>query len=123
MHEPAVDAPALLHREGVDGSSPSEGSGKAPQTGAFSSGATCRTTSNVSVATAANRSPLNDVVHLRHHWLTGVGSERGHDRHQGLAKCIERLLGIPDVEHLNLPVSLKSDVVQPTGGSSGAGRF
>jgi hypothetical protein len=24
-HEPALDRPALLHREGVDGSSPSEG--------------------------------------------------------------------------------------------------
>ena len=56
-------------------------------------------------------------MHLRDHRLTGVGSERGHDRYQGLAKGIERLLGIPDVEHLNLPVGLKSDVVEPAGGA------
>src|SRR6266496_2880215 len=76
-----------------------------------------------SVATAANRSALNDVVHLRHHRLTGIGSKRGHDRHQGLAKRIERLLRIPDVEHLNLPVGLKRRVVEPAGRSSGAGRL
>ena len=38
-------------------------------------------------------------------------------------KGLERLLGIPDVEHLNLPVGLESRVIEPAGRGSSAGRF
>jgi hypothetical protein len=49
--------------------------------------------------------------------LAGTGPERLHDRQQRLAEGLERLLGVPDVEHLNLPVGLHGDVVEPAAGA------
>ena len=55
--------------------------------------------------------------------LAGIGPERPHDRQQRFPEGLERFLGIPDVEHLNLAVGLEGDVVEPTGRGTSASRF
>ena len=68
-------------------------------------------------------SALDDVVHRGNLWLAGIGSERRHDRQQRLPEGLERFLGIPDVEHLNLAVGLEGDVVEPSCRGTSASRF
>src|SRR6266536_2884145 len=68
-------------------------------------------------------SALDDVVHRGNLRLAGIGPERPHDRQQRFPEGLERFLGIPDVEHLNLAVGLEGDVIEPTGRGTSAGRF
>ena len=58
--------------------------------------------------------------------LAGIGPERPNDWQQGgpeRLERLERLLRLPDVEHLDLPIALECDVVEPTGGRPCTSRF
>src|SRR4051794_15300596 len=66
-------------------------------------------------------SPVDHVVDPGDHRLARIGSEFGHDRNERRAECLERLLGLPDVEDLDLPVRLKGEMVGASLGRSGAG--
>ena len=68
-------------------------------------------------------SALDDVVDGHDLRLAGIGPQLGHDRQQRLPEGLERLLGVPDVEHLDQAVRFESDVIEPASGRSCTSRF
>jgi len=47
--------------------------------------------------------------------LAGINPCLGENRHQCCPEGLERLLGVPDVEHLDLAAGFESEVMQPSG--------
>src|SRR5439155_17683648 len=71
---------------------------------------------------AAARSAENDVVNLGDLWLSRVGAELVHDRHERLAELLEGLLGVPHVENLDAAVPPREgEVIRASGGRARAG--
>ena len=60
-------------------------------------------------------SALDDVVYRGDVRLAGIDPERRKDRQKRRPEGLERLLGLPDVEHLDLAVGLEGDVGEPAG--------
>ena len=52
-----------------------------------------------------------------------LDAELRQDRYQSLAEGIELRLGLPDVEHIDVAVSLEGDVERASVGCSGSGRL
>jgi hypothetical protein len=68
--------------------------------------------------TRRETSPIDHVVDPGDHRLARIGSEFGHDRKERRPECLECLLGLPDVEHLDLPVRLKREWLERPSGAA-----
>jgi hypothetical protein len=66
-----------------------------------------------------SRSALDLVVNPSHHRLVHLDARRREDRQKGCPERLECLLGLPNVEDLDLAVGLKCDVGDASVGGSG----
>jgi len=62
-------------------------------------------------------------VDCENHRRFQLDAELRQDRYQSLAAGIELRLGLPDVEHIDVAVSLEGDVERASVGCSGSGRL
>src|SRR6478752_6357404 len=69
------------------------------------------------------RSGFDLVMTPSHHRLVQLEPCRGEDREQGLPERLKRLLGLPDVEDLNLAACLQGDVEDSSVGGACARFF
>src|SRR5438094_7041315 len=74
-------------------------------------------------AGAVPASAFHDVVNRHDLRLTRIQANLLQDRHQGLAKSIERLLRVPDVEHGQLVAGAEARVIEASRRLSGASRL
>src|SRR5580658_1579984 len=65
----------------------------------------------------------DDVVDRRDHGRAGVDPFGGQDRHQRGAERLEGLLGLPDIEHVDVVLDLEREVVETSGRCARSGRF